>query len=69
MSPILAIGTALAIYDQELLKRAAKTLGIEVLLSVLVACEFIFKPIDAMKIAQVKITKSSLLISLSSYIL
>lgn len=25
MSPILAIGTALAIYDQELLKRAVKT--------------------------------------------
>nr|WP_258555141.1 DUF389 domain-containing protein [Enterococcus cecorum] len=47
MSPILAIGTALAIYDQELLKRAVKTLGIEVLLSVIVASiYFYFSPIS-----------------------
>ncbi|EOT41845.1 TIGR00341 family protein [Enterococcus columbae] len=47
MSPILAIGTAIAIYDQQLLQRAAKTLLIEVGLSILVAsCYFYFSPIS-----------------------
>ena len=47
MSPILSIGTAIAIYDQQLLQRAAKTLLIEVALSIVVAsCYFYFSPIS-----------------------